>query len=257
MSTQTNLNIALYQMDTAWKAVDINLQQLNKLQLPNKTDLLVLPEMFATGFCMDAEEISIHSLEITQWMQNYSLEKKVAVTGSVAVNDSGKYYNRLYFFDDGKCISTYDKRHLFSYSGEDKIYTAGSQREVFHWKGWRILPQICYDLRFPVWSRNQEDYDLMINVANWPVQRVAIWSQLLPSRSIENMSYVAACNRMGEDGNNLEYNGQSGVFFPSLEKVSLQKEENLLLYTLSLEKLQEYRKKFLFLKDRDSFTIKY
>ncbi len=255
MNIQNKLNIAVYQMNSRWKAIEENLDHLNALVLDTEIDLLVLPEMFATGFCMDAEEISADAESILDGMQSYSQDKGIALTASVAIKENSQYYNRLLFYDRGECLATYDKRHLFSYSGEDKIYTKGQESIVFEWKGWKICPQICYDLRFPVWFRNTSQYDLLLNVANWPVQRIEIWTQLLKARAIENMSYVLACNRTGIDGNSLQYNGQSGLYFPSMEELTVKEQENWLFMQLDYKKLHDYREKYPFLDDRDSFTL--
>ncbi len=257
--TKTDLlHIAIVQYDLAWLAVSDNLNYLEGLDFKAETDLIILPEMFATGFCMQPELIANpYGASIVNWMSKFSSKQQKGVCGSVAIEENGKYYNRFFMFYKGNCMATYNKRHLFTYSGEDKVYTAGDELVLFDFLGWKICPQICYDLRFPVWFRNKSSYDLLLNVANWPENRTGIWDNLLQARAIENMSYVIGCNRIGEDGNHLHYTGHSGVYFPSTEKVNYEENAPILFYTLSKQKLINYRSKYPFLEDGDSFTINF
>ncbi len=186
----------------------------------------------------------------------FSISQQKAVCGSVAVFEKGNYFNRFFFYHRGECLATYDKRHLFTYSGEDKKYKSGNELVIFEFLGWKICPQICYDLRFPVWFRNTTSYDILLNVANWPTSRIGIWNNLLQARAIENMAYVIGCNRVGRDGNQLNYNGNSGVYFPSMETIKKEEDCPIIYYTLEYEKLQNYRSKYPFLADQDIFTLK-
>ena len=233
-----------------WKAPHEN-KELIALSLKyQKADVFLLPEMFSTGFCMDAEEIADKNEETLQWMKILAKEKNAAIAGSVSVKENGRFYNRFYFVEpDGK-HHQYDKRHLFSYSGEDKIYTRGNDRVIVNYQGFRILLQTCYDVRFPVFMRNQEDYDAVVFVANWPKTRIDAWKTLLKARAIENQCFVFGVNRIGNDGNQLDYPESSYSFFADGTKIS-QIEGNLVTAEWDMEKLTDYRKKFPFLKDRD------
>ncbi|WP_311195794.1 nitrilase-related carbon-nitrogen hydrolase [Antarcticibacterium sp. 1MA-6-2] len=192
-----------------------------------------------------------------QWMQNVARTRDTAITGSLIVEDAGKYYNRLYFvFPDG-AYETYDKRHTFTLAKEDETYTAGEKKLLVDYKGWRICPLICYDLRFPVWSRNTEDYDLLIYVANWPETRIHAWDVLLQARAIENMSWCIGINRTGVDGNEYRYNGHTAVYdclgknlFNTHRQIEFTE-----VVTIDKESLVETRSKLKFLQDRDSFSI--
>lgn len=255
-----NLNTALLQADLVWEDAIANKKQFeNQIQdLPDDVDLIVLPEMFTTGFSMNAktlaEPVKGPSFE---WMLRMAAEKDAAVTGSIIVIDKGKYYNRLYFaFPDGS-FEKYDKRHTFTLAKEDETYEAGRERLIVTYKDWRICPLICYDLRFPVWSRNTEDYDLLIYVANWPAPRIHAWDTLLKARAIENMAYCIGVNRVGKDGNHHEYIGHSAVYDSLGKEVSAEKQESEGIQQVILEKahLGETREKLKFLQDRDSFTL--
>lgn len=254
------LRIAVIQVDLAWenilKNLDIFSEKLEQIQ--ENVDLLILPEMFSTGFSMNAEELAeTPGGPAFQWMQKTAKERNSAVTGSVIVEDKGNYYNRLYFiFPDGT-YRTYDKRHTFTLAKEDETYTAGNERLIVEFKGWKICPLICYDLRFPVWSRNTEDYDLLLYVANWPETRIHAWDVLLQARAIENMSWCVGVNRTGKDGNNYQYNGHTAVYDclgKSLFNTGREIEFTEVV-TLDKASLLETRAKLKFLQDRDKFTI--
>lgn len=220
-------------------------------------DLYVLPEMFASGFEMDAKSVAEPLCGPTfGWMQQVAKRKDAAVAGSVAVCDGGRYFNRLYFvWPDGTHIS-YDKRHLFAYSGENLHYSQGSKRVVATYKGVRFLLQICYDLRFPVWSRNVRDYDVAIYVASWPVNRIGVWDLLLQARAVENQCYVVGANRVGDDSM-CHYTGHAAIIDPYGRKISEcnSEEEAVATAEINMERLVAFREKFPVLSDSDSFSI--
>jgi predicted amidohydrolase len=196
--------------------------------------------------------------ETVNWMQEIATKKQAAITGSLIVKENNRYYNRLLFVHPNGTIESYDKRHTFTLAGEDKVYTAGSKKLIVTYKDWKICPLICYDLRFPVWARNVEDYDLLIYVANWPSPRVSAWDALLKARAIENMSYCIGVNRVGVDGNNHEYSGHSAAFDVlgnRIDVIPIDKEA-VEIVALSKTDLEDYREKLNFLEDRDQFSLK-
>jgi omega-amidase len=221
------------------------------------SDLIVLPEMFSTGFTMDAANNNEQpDGETARWLQNMAREHATALCGSLIIKDGEHTYNRLLWASpDGNTLS-YDKRHLFRMANEQDHYSAGKQRLVVQYAGWRICPLICYDLRFPVWSRNNNSYDLLIYVANWPAPRSSAWRSLLPARSIENLCYAAGVNRVGTDGNNVNYQGES-MITDHLGTVLADGSDTVTAVntTLSLDKLDRYRQKFPAWKDADQFTL--
>lgn len=220
-------------------------------------DLIVLPEMFASGFTMNPKIVAeTMQGETIAWLQHLAKAKNCAITGSLVIEENGNYYNRLVFvFPNGK-IQTYDKRHLFTLAGEDKVYTAGKEKLIIEYKGFKICPLICYDLRFPVFARNVENYDLLIYVANWPKPRINAWDILLKARAIENMCYTIGVNRIGKDSNNLEYVGHSqAVDFLGNYLVEPQETDGVFIVELDQEKLNETRGKLGFLNDKDDFSI--
>ncbi len=255
------LKLTLIQTKLSWENPEANRTHFTEKikAIAEDTDLILLPEMFPTGFSMNPQNLaeSTNGLSL-QWMQQMAEEKKSAISGSVIVQDKGAYYNRLYFVFPNGDFKTYDKRHLFSFAGEDKSYSAGDKKLVVNYKGWKICPLICYDLRFPVWARNTEDYDLLFYIANWPDKRILQWDSLLQSRSIENLCYTAGLNRIGSDDNHNNYNGHSAVYAPLGQKIATQNWEGEFIETLVLDrkKLTETRKEFPFLNDRDRFQIK-
>ncbi len=250
----TKLKITGLNLDIIWKDKSANFNLIEKEFASEEADLFLLPEMFPTGFCMDAAEIADRSNECLEWMKRFAKTKNAAVAGSVSVEEQGKFYNRLYFVKPDGGYDFYDKRHLFSYSGEDKIYAKGKERKIVEYKGVRFLLQVCYDLRFPVFSRNKDDYDAILYVANWPASRVEAWRHLLKARAIENLAYVFGLNRIGKDGNGLIYEESSLVFFADGKEISNRK-SNLVSAELDLNQLKSFRKKFAFLNDRDNFEI--
>ncbi|SDQ47866.1 Predicted amidohydrolase [Chryseobacterium soldanellicola] len=248
------MKIAGLNLDIVWKNKSKNFLLIEK-ELENiEADLFLLPEMFPTGFCMDAEEVSDKNQESLEFLKKVSKEKNAAFCGSAPVEQNGKFYNRMYFVQPDSKVDFYDKRHLFSFSGEDKVYTPGQKRVIVNYKGFRILLQVCYDLRFPVFARNNDDYDAILYVANWPEKRVGAWEHLLKARAIENLSFVFGLNRIGTDGNHLFYQESSHCFFADGKEIS-QKNGNIVSAEWNLEELKDFRNHFQFLNDRDSFSI--
>jgi predicted amidohydrolase len=254
------LKVSLVQTSTYWEDAKANIASLNYKfgHLENDTDVILLPEMFSTGFSVGKEGIAEKMDGTTvNWMLEKATEKNCLLMGSVLISENNKYFNRLIAaFPDGNLLH-YDKRHLFSYAGEDKIFAKGIKRLVFSYKGFKICPLICYDLRFPVWARNDENYDILIYVANWPSPRIKAWDSLLKARSIENLCYTIGLNRVGNDNNKLNYPGHSAVYDPFGECLLDFEEHKELIKSVILEKntLQNIRNKFSFLEDRDDFTV--
>ena len=261
------MHITLLQTDLHWQNPVANRAILEEriFGLPNSTDLIVLPEMFTTGFTMNAHAIA-EPMKMTsfRWMQQMAAQTGAVVTGSYVVQEGGAFFNRLFWVEPNGSFDTYDKRHLFRMAGEDQTYTAGSQRIVKEWKGWRICPLICYDLRFPVWSRNriiadsplQLDYDLLIYVANWPAVRRNPWNTLLQARAIENLSYVVGVNRVGADGNGVPHSGDSAIIDFKGEVLFRETDKEIThQQTLLLDELRAFRTKFPAYLDADEFSI--
>ena len=259
-----DLKISLIQSDLHWESPAANMAMFEEKIWSDvgDTDVIILPEMFTTGFSMSANKLAEPPFTNTyKWMHQVAKEKSALVMGSYMVKENGSNYNRLYaIFPDGKS-EYYDKRHLFGLGGEDKPYVSGSKRLILEWKGWRMCPMICYDLRFPAWARNhiesnQYDYDLLIYVANWPKPRISAWDTLLKARAIENQCYVAGVNRIGSDDVGHEYVGNSGVY--DFLGNTLEVEENkdaVISLSLTKENMNEFRTKYPFLKDSDIFKI--
>ncbi|MCQ9634522.1 nitrilase family protein [Chryseobacterium sp. WG23] len=241
-------------LDIVWKDKTGNFKAIEKELQNQEADLFLLPEMFSTGFCMDASEVSDRNEESLEFLKKISKEKNTAFSGSAPVEQDGRFYNRMYFVQpDGETLF-YNKRHLFSFSGEDKVYTPGKERVIVSYKGVRFLLQVCYDLRFPVFARNNNDYDAILYVANWPEKRVGAWEHLLKARAIENLSFVFGLNRIGTDGNNLFYQESSHCFFADGKEIS-HKNGNRVSAELDMNELEDFRKHFQFLNDRDDFSI--
>lgn len=255
------LKTAIIQEDLIWENPGSNLKNFqNKIKsLSSEVDLIVLPEMFSTGFSMNAKQLA-EKKDGTSfgWMQEMAKYKDAAVTGSLIIEENGKYYNRLFFvFPDGD-FKEYNKRHTFTLAGEHETYSSGEKRLIVSFRGWKICPLVCYDLRFPVWSRNTEDYDILIYVANWPRVRTSAWDILLKARAIENLCYCIGVNRVGKDGNALEYSGHSAVYDPLGEQISdIPNREVEFQQEIDLDKnhLRETREKLKFLQDRDRFQF--
>jgi omega-amidase len=254
------MKVTLVQTDLIWENAEANRERLTQMinGMDGDTDLIILPEMFSTGFTMAPQGVAETMEGVTvSWMRDIAAEKACAVAGSLVIEEAGKYYNRLLFvLPDGE-IRTYNKRHLFSLAGEDEAFTAGKDRLILTYKGWKICPLVCYDLRFPVFSRNTEDYDLLLYVANWPESRVTAWDALLRARAIENMCYTVGVNRIGRDSNETDYSGHSQVL-DSLGQCLIEPSSAEGIFTVDLDKqeLLETRHKFGFLNDRDSFTLR-
>jgi omega-amidase len=259
------LRVGLVQMDIAWEDPQANREAIQQLLAgqAGRFDLLVLPEMFTTGFTMNAQAVAEEPEGYTeQWMSAVADGLNAVVVGSLVVKDGEAYHNRLVVATHAGTALTYDKRHLFRMAGEHEIYTPGGIMNVFNLRGWRVLPLICYDLRFPVWSRNrlQEDgslyFDVLLYVANWPERRAHHWKSLLVGRAIENQAYVIGVNRVGIDGNGITYTGDSVVLDPlGMTLVASSGQVNLLTATLDYEALKSYREKFPAWADADNFDI--
>lgn len=279
------LTITTIQTNLAWENKAANLQMLEKKidGLEEKTEVIILPEMFSTGFSMQpallAEDMDG---ETVRWMEEVAAKNKIILTGSLIIKEDDRYYNRLIWMLPNGQNGYYDKRHLFGYAGEDKQFAAGNRRLIASVKGWRINLQVCYDLRFPVWARNRvleilqpagevvlpaaikettndtrPEYDLLIYVANWPERRSHAWKTLLCARAIENQCYVVGVNRVGRDGNNINHSGNSLVIDPLGEVLyHIADEEDIFTITLQREHLEDVRTKFPFWKDADDFTFR-
>lgn len=253
------MKIALIQSDLIWENPKANRVSFEgKINGINKSvDLIVLPEMFSTGFTMNPDAVAeTMQGETVLWMQSLVKTKNVAITGSVVIEESGHFYNRMLFVFPSGEIQFYDKRHLFTLAGEDKVYTAGNQKLIVDYLGWKICPMVCYDLRFPVFSRNIENYDLLLYVASWPEKRVNAWDALLKARAIENMSYTVGVNRIGVDNNAHHYSGHSQVLDCLGDYLVVPTEsENVFIIELDKQKMITTRQKVGFLNDRDSFKL--
>lgn len=255
---QGELKVALIQSALSWEEPESNRNSFSKKMevISSDVDLIILPEMFTTGFTMSPENISKDEGSITlEWMQKKALEKNAALIGSLPFYENGSYTNRLFFVQTNGSYKHYDKRHTFTLAGENKVYAAGSERLIVEFKGFRICPLICYDLRFPVWARNTEDYDILIYVANWPKPRISAWDALLKARAIENMAYCIGVNRIGKDNLGHEYSGHSGAYDCLGKQLVFSTKEEVCYATLTKEHLKTTREKLRFLEDRDAFTL--
>lgn len=222
----------------------------------SSTNLIILPEVFTTGFCASARQYAeMVGGRAYQWMQAQAAKHQAVVTGSLVVKEGDTYFNRMVWMRPDGTYAEYDKRHLFRMAGEHTRYAMGSKRLLVELNGWRILPLICYDLRFPVWSRNRNDYDLAIYVANWPSVRALHWNRLLQARAIENLSYVVGVNRVGMDEAEQHYAGDSSVYGPAGELIATSQEAELISVELYAGRLQEYREKFPAYLDMDKFEL--
>ncbi|MCV9880446.1 amidohydrolase [Brenneria izbisi] len=254
----STLKISLLQQPLVWLDGAANLSHFDTLLTDlNDRDLIVLPEMFTTGFAMEAAKRSLAQSVVEQWLHRWAQKTNALIGGSIAVQTPKGAVNRFLLIDPHGVVYQYDKRHLFRMADEHQYYQAGAERLILEWRGWRICPLICYDLRFPVWSRNRQDYDLALYVANWPAPRAAHWQTLLAARAIENQAYVAGCNRVGTDGNGHSYRGDSLIInaqgeilasAPANQPARLDAE-------LSLEALQSYREAFPAWRDADRFSL--
>jgi omega-amidase len=255
------MKISIIQPDIVWENKSRNFQNLSGLISPliNNTDIVILPEMFNTGFSMNPKQFSESSeAETLKWMKSTAKIGNFGVCGSYMVNDNGRYYNRWIFVSPQEEMWYYDKRHLFGMGDENKFFTAGKSRLVFTFRGVRISPYICYDIRFPVWSRNHNDYDLAVYSANWPEARINVWNTLLQARAIENQCFVAGSNRIGTDGNGIKYCGDSAIIGPRGDVLASAETNSECSFSaeISLTHLSEFRNKFPVTRDADNFTIK-
>lgn len=253
-----NLKLALIQQEIVPNNPQHNLDTFSQaMSLLKDVDLIILPEVFTTGFCSNARNYA-ERVDGTayQWMADQAKRLNAVVTGSLVVKIDDKHFNRLVWMRPDGTYTHYDKRHLFRMAGEHERYAGGTERILVDVKGWRVLPLICYDLRFPVWSRNCNDYDLAIYVANWPSARALHWNRLLQARAIENLSYVAGVNRVGMDEKHQHYSGDSSVFSSLGEAVFTSQEPGAFIVELFADKLKEHREKFPAYMDADDFQIK-
>ncbi|MEO6302899.1 MAG: amidohydrolase [Bacteroidia bacterium] len=259
------MKVTLLQTQLFWEDREKNLAHFDALidKIKEPTDLIVLPEMFTTGFSMDPAKVAEEHLTVTyNWLLKKAKEKNAVITGSIATKEGDKYYNRLHWVEPNGNSSFYDKRHLFRMAKEDEKYTAGNKKIIKQINDWKLMPLVCYDLRFPVWSRNFKDhqpqYDALIYVANWPEVRNYPWKQLLIARAIENQCYVIGLNRVGKDGNDFNHSGDSMIINPRGEIINQPKanEENIETITLDKNYLEDFRKLFPVGLDADDFEIK-
>ena len=256
----STLSFSLIQTALFWEDKGANLAMLAKkiMGIEEYTEIIVLPEMFSTGFSMQPEKFA-ETMDgpTVEWMRRISAEKKVILTGSLMIKEEEKYYNRLIWILPNGELGYYDKRHLFAFAGEDQHYSAGNKRLIASVKGWKINLQICYDLRFPVWARQQgEEYDVLLYVANWPEKRNHAWKTLLTARAIENQCITMGVNRVGLDGNNIAHSGDSLIVGPLGEVLyHCAYEEAVFTITLQKEEITNARTQFPFWKDADFFHI--
>lgn len=265
-TTMQDLKITIIQSDLHWEDIGANLATFEEKiwQIGHSTDVIVLPEMFTTGFTMKAGKLAeMMNMRTYKWMKQMADQTGALILGSFIANVHDRYYNRLLWMEPGGNHKTYDKRHLFRMANENQVFSPGESLLIGHWKGWRICPLICYDLRFPVWSRNRwnpslkkPSYDLLIYVANWPQVRSTAWETLLRARAIENLSYTVGVNRVGVDGNGIEYNGQSAIIGPKGDTIfTVEGVEAIKTIELSANALHAYRDRFPAFMDADDFTV--
>lgn len=255
-----NLSVTIIQANLLWEDKEGNIAHFQRKieKIDTNTDIIILPEMFTTGFSMAPEPFAEKmDGQTVKWMQMMAKYSGAAITGSIIIDERGNYVNRFLFVKPDGEYQYYDKRHLFAMAGENELYSQGNKNVLFTYKGWRIRPLICYDLRFPVWSRNTDDYDLLIYVANWPKKRIAHWKTLLQARAIENQAFVAGVNRIGLDGNNYNYSGDSAIYDPLGEKITKTKtnEDSVETIIISKEFIHKIRKSLPFLTDKDDFIV--
>lgn len=265
MTPKKSLHVTLIQSELYWRSIDANLAAFEEKiwSLPEPTDLIVLPEMFTTGFTMEPKEVSeVVNSKTYRWLSQMARQTKAVVMGSAIINVSGVYFNRMIIAHPDGSFQHYDKVHLFTLAGEDGSFTAGAERTVFEVKGWRCLPQICYDLRFPVWSRSRStdgelyEYDVIIYAANWPAPRVQSWDALLKARAIENYAYCLGVNRVGTDGYGKDYCGHSAAYDHLGNTLSfMQDTEQIAQVQLNRAELETYREQYPFQKDGDAFSL--
>ena len=257
----SSLNVCIIQSSLQWENHQANLNRFEEKidQVKAGTELVVLPEMFTTGFSMNPIQLAEDmNGQTVAWMKRIANEKRIILTGSIIIKENEQFYNRLIWMLPNGEFGIYDKHHLFSYAEEDKHFSAGNKRLITSVKGIKINTQICYDLRFPVWSRlaAENEYDVLMYVANWPERRNHAWKTLLQARAIENQCYIIACNCVGKDGNEINYSGDSCIINPLGEiLVSKEYEEDFLYYSIQKSDIESVRNQFPFAKDKDNFTI--
>lgn len=252
-----DLKVSLVQTDLVWENTEANLEHFGHLiGKIKKSDLILLPEMFTTGFTMNvhhlAEEMDGRTV---RWMLEKASNTGAVISGSIIIREKGDFFNRLLWVTPAGDVKKYDKRHLFSIGSEHLYYTPGKDKMIVEWKGWKICPLICYDLRFPVWIRNKENYDLLVIVANWPSPRHHVWRNQLTARAIENQAFCVGVNRIGSDGMGLKYFGDSAVIDPKGFATFLGDTQKTETFTISHDDLHDFRKKFPILNDMDRFRI--
>ena len=257
---QNELKVTIIQSDLVWENPKKNRKNFTEKidSILKEVDVIVLPEMFATGFTMNAEAVAeTMDGKTVSWMQKKATKTGAAIVGSLIIVEAGNYYNRLLFVEPTGTITSYDKKHTFTLAGEDKVFSAGSKKVIIEYKGWKICTLVCYDLRFPVWARNTENYDVLMYVANWPKPRIIAWDILLKARAIENMSYVIGVNRVGLDQLQNEYSGNSAVYDVLGNAMTTVKpnKEHIEIVVLDRNHINFYRNKLKFLDDRDAFTL--
>jgi omega-amidase len=260
MEIKDKISVTLAQVDLSWENSAANLNHLAKKidGLSEPTDIIILPETFTSGFSMNPEHLAeTMNGQSVQWMSEIAKKTSAAICGSLIIKDKGQFFNRFVFAKPDGEILHYDKRHLFSIGGEKSVFTAGNERIIINYLGWRIGLYVCYDLRFPVWCRNRKDTDLMLFTANWPFSRSIVWNTLLKARAIENQVYVAGVNRIGKDGNGIKYLGESQLINPYGKTILeyVYQKEGLLSCTISLIELNDFRRKFPVSEDADTFEI--
>jgi predicted amidohydrolase len=261
MKMMSNLKLTLCQTDLIWEQPEANMKafELQFANIDDTPDVIILPEMFSTGFSMNPEKTAKQWQNKTiEWLKKNAEKYQSAICGSIMAKHENGFVNRFVWVDENGNVEFYDKRHLFQMGGEHEVYVPGNKQLLIHYKGWRIAPFVCYDLRFPVWSRNRNDYDLAIYVANWPAARSLVWEKLLMARAIENQCYVAGVNRVGTDGRDIFYDGNSLMINARGEIISnfKKEKEELHSFVIDKEELLDFRKKFPVFNDADDFEIK-
>jgi len=259
--TQETLRIAVFQFDIVWENPEANRIKIDEwLQKANrKMDVVFLPEMFTTGFSMNVADLAEPmDGETITWIKDRCAEHQLAMCGSLIIKENDQFYNRLVFVEPSGEIQHYDKRHLFTMANEESCFQQGMERLIVNYNGWRICPLICYDLRFPVWARNRNEYDVLVYSANWPESRTEVWNTLLKARAIENQAYVVGANRVGVDGNNILYSGNSQLIDSKGIQLSAiaDHHKGIVFAGFSYSELQDFRRKFPVLDDADQFVIK-
>ncbi len=258
--TNETIRISVFQPDTVWEKPEDNRAKIDELlqEIPEKTDLVFLPEMFTTGFSMNVSVLA-ESMdgETVKWMKRRCKELNLALCGSLIIRENDDYFNRLIFVEPGDEIHFYNKRHLFTMGNEVRHFQKGTERLIVTYMGWRICPLICYDLRFPVWSRNRDEYDILFYSANWPQARTEVWNTLLKARAIENQAWVVGANRVGMDGNHILYSGNSQLIDPMGNSIESSKnpDESIISAEFSYSELLKFKSDFPVLNDADQFSL--